>query len=261
LPEDVRWVAPTLSKYKNPEELVRGVANLTATVGKKGLLPLPDNAPPEVKAERKALLDSFNGVPKEPKDYGITREAIAKDLPESQWNQPLADGFVKWAHENSVSPAAAKKLIALQTEAVKSQLAAQEQYEQQFVQQQDKAFATVVTREGIAADKANALVEKGAIALGLDINADSTKLLLRSADARLMAMRHAIATGEDSAPRGESPDAAANDPMALASDIAHNKANPLYEAYYNQSHPQHRSVKEKVEGYWRQAAARQAKGR
>lgn len=253
LPEDVRWVKDTIGKYKTPEELARGFANLSTAVGKKGLIPLPDNAPPEARAERQALLDSINGVPKDVKDYGITRP---QDLPEAAWNQSLADTFTKWAKENSVSPAAAKKLIALTSESTKQQLAAQEQYEKEFFDGQAKAWDTTIRAENMPADRANALAERGATKLGLDLQKPEHAILMKNSVVRLMAMRHELATGEDTFVAGDSGRGAENDPMALASDATHNKANPLYEPLHDSSHPQHRMAKEKLDGWWRAAAAK-----
>lgn len=256
LPEDVRYMKDTLGKYKTAEELVRGVANIQTFAGKKGLIPLPDNAPPELRAERKAVLDSVNGVPKEAKDYGIARPA---DLPEAQWDQGMADNFVKWAHENSVSPAAAKKLIALQIDTIKTQSAAQAAYETKFFEDQAKAFGESVRATNMPLDRANQLAERGAAELGLDLNKPEHQLLMKNADVRLMAMRHAMAVGEDTFVKGQEGAGADNDPMALAQDATHNKANPLYEPLHNQSHPQHSMAKAKLDGWWRAAAAKSKK--
>lgn len=253
LPEDIRHVGETLGKYKTDVDLFRGIAHLQTLGGKKGLIPLPADAPKEVMAERKALLDSINGVPKEPKDYGITRP---KDFPEAAWDQALADNYSAWAHKWSVGPGAAKEVIQMQQEAVTKQMANQAQWEQQFFSDQQKAFESQIRTEGIGADKANALVERGLMKSGVDMNNPETKLLMKNATFRLMAMRHAIATGEDSAPNGEVSGGREGDPAQLASDASHNKANPLYEPLYNTSHPQHKMVSEKVAGWWREAAAR-----
>ena len=253
LPEDVRWVGDTLAKYKTPEELVRGVANLSTAVGKKGLIPLPDNAPPEARAERTALLNAINGVPKEAKDYGITRP---QDLPEAAWNQPLAETFTKWAHENSVSPAAAKKLIALTAESTKAQLAAQAQYETDFFAGHEKAWETAIRTENMPADRANALAERGAAQLGMDLTKPEHQILMKNSTVRLAMMRAALATGEDTFVSGDSDRAAAGNPEGQASDIVHNKANPEYEPYWDSRHPQHKSVVEKVNGLYRAAVAK-----
>jgi hypothetical protein len=256
LPEDIRYMKDGLGKYKTAEELVRGMAYAQTLAGKKGLMPLPDNAPVEVRAERKAILDSINGVPKEAKDYGIARPP---EVPEQQWNQPLADNFAKWAQENSVSPAAVKKLTAIQIDAMKGQLAEQAKYEHTFYENHQKAFEAQLRTENIPLDRATALVERGAISLGLDVAKPEHATLLKNSAVRLMAMRHAIATGEDSFVQGEAGKGDAGDPMTLAQDATHNKANPLYEPLHDSSHPQHKMAAAKVEGWWRQAAAKPAK--
>lgn len=251
LPEDVRWMKETLGKYDTPEQFIRGTANLVTAVGKKGLIPLPDNAPPEVRAERQALLDSINGVPKDAKDYGITRP---QDLPEAAWNQPLADTFTKWAKENSVSPAAAKKLIALTSESTKAQLASQAQYEADFFAGHAKHWDAQIRQDNIPADRANALADRGAAALGLDLTKSEHQLLMKNSSVRLMAMRHALATGEDTFVNGDRPNAGESDPLAQAKDATHNQANPLYAPLHDSSHPQHKMAKEKLDGLWRLAA-------
>lgn len=255
LPEDIRFMKDTLGKYKTAEELVRGVAHLQTFGGKKGLIPLPENAPKEVLAERKAVLDSVNGVPKEAKDYGFVKPT---DLPDALWSAPQAESFAKWAHENSVSPAAAKKLVALQTEFVKTQAAEQASYETKFFEEQAKAFGEAVRTENIPSDRANQLADRGAAQLGLDLQKPEHQILMKNASVRLMAMRHAMAVGEDAFVAGEARNSE-NDPMALAQDATHNKANPLYEPLHDSSHPQHSMAKAKLDGWWRAASAKTKK--
>ena len=263
MPDHLKGLKPTLERSKSLEDFLTTFQNQQVLVGKKALAPLPSDAPEPVRAERKALIDTINGVPPTPKDYGITRP---QDFPETQWNQPLADSFTQWAHENSVSPAAAKELIAIQMEAVKGQLGQQAQYEQQFYADQDKAFTATIQRENIAADRASALVEKGALALGLDLNNEGTKNFLKGTDARLMAMRHAIAIGEDRAvgENGQSPGAEGN-PADLAKDATSNPANPLYAQYWNKDGKFSRSVQDaaiaRVNGWHQMAVAKGGKTR
>lgn len=256
LPEDIRYVGESLSKYKTDVDLFRGIAHLQTLGGKKGLIPLPDNAPKEVQAERKALLDSINGVPKEAKDYGIAKPA---NLDDKYWMPELADGFTNWAHKWSVSPAAVKEIVGMQMGTVQKQLDTQAQHEQQFWDNEQKTFDNQLRTEGVQSDRAQALVERGAIKLGLDMKDPQTQTFLKGANARLMAMRHAIATGEDSSVKANTSNAGEADPEQMASDAVHNKANPLYEPLYNASHPQHKMAKEKVDGLWRLAAEMKAR--
>ncbi len=207
-------------------------------------------------AERKALLDSINSVPKEAKDYGLTRP---DDLPEQYWDAKLADTYAAWAHKHSISPAAAKEMVQNQLTHVKEQLAAQAQYETEFFAGQQKAFDDAIRTEGIAADKAASLVERGAIKLGMDIKDPKVETLLKNANVRLMALRHAVATGEDTFIGKESAAGGEGNPEQLASSAVHDKSNPLYEPLHNASHPQHKMAKEKVDGWWRLAVEMKSK--
>lgn len=258
LPEDIRYVGDSLTKYKTDVDLFRGIAHLQTLGGKKGLIPLAADAPKEAIAERKSLLDSVNGVPKEAKDYGLKKP---DDLPDSAWNPKTVEGAQAWAHKWSISPAALNELVGLNLAGAKEQIAAYADQEKQFLADQQKAFDGQIRQENIPAERANALVDRGAIQLGLNPELPEDQMLLKNAKVRLMAMRNAMATGEDSA---GAPNSAVNggggDPEKLANDAAHNKANPLHEPLYNPSHPQHKMAKEKVDQWWRQVAASKVKG-
>jgi len=229
LPDHAKGLKPSWERLRSIDDLATTALNQQVLVGKKALAPLPADAPAEAVKARKELLDSIQGVPPSPKDYGIAKP---KELPESQWNQPLADNFTAWAHKHSVSPAAAKELIAMQIDGVKGQLQSQAQYEQQFWANEQKTFEVVTKQENIDSTRASALVEKGAIALGLDLTSERTKNFLKGSDARLMALRHALAIGEDHVVNGESKTTETN-PGELARSVMHDKSNPLYEQYWN----------------------------
>ncbi len=258
LPEHLKGLKPSLERTRSLEEFLTVHQNQQVLVGKKALAPLPADAPDPVKAERKALLDTIQGVPPSPKDYGIARP---QDIPEGQWDGKLADSASQWAHKNSVSPAALKELMGIQVGAMKENMAAQQAYEAQFYTQQDQTFASAIQRENIPADRASALVEKGALALGLDLNNEQTKNFLKGSDARLMAMRHALAIGEDRAiPEGGGNQGTDQNPADLAKDATTNPANPLYGPYWNRDGKYSRSAQEsaiqKVNGWHQQAAAK-----
>lgn len=260
LPDHLKGMRQVLERQKTFEDVLTVTQHAQFLAGKKGLAPLATDAPPEAKAERKTLLDTINGVPKEAKDYGITKP---DDLPAEYWNAKLADGFTQWGHKNSVPPGAMKELVAQQLGAIKEQLTAQAQYETDFTNKQNESFEAQAKQAGIPMDRAQALVDKGARSLGIDPDNAQTKLLLRSSDARLMAMRHALATGEDSFVQGKTSDAPAADPSKLASDIQHNPANPLYPVYWNRENKYTRSDHEaavaKVNELFRSGMSRGAK--
>ena len=260
LPDHLKGLRPTLERQKDFEGVLMALDHAQAVSGKKALAPLPPNSTAEVLAERKALLDTINGVPKDAKEYGIAKP---KDLPDVAWHQGLADGFAAWAQKNSVSPAAAKELMAVNLGFVQEQLKKQAEGEAQFWTAQQQAFEGVLKRENISPDRAAALVEKGAISLGLDIANEQTKTFLKGSDARLMALRHAIAIGESPTLTGSAPDGGRTaDPMAAALDIQRNPANPDYAVYHNRegkfSRSQVDAVKERVNELYRQATAKTA---
>lgn len=261
LPEHLKPLKATWERAKTIEDLGTMYLNSQMLNGKKALAPLPPDAPAHVVTERKQLMDTLNGVPTTPKDYGITRP---QDFPENGWSQPAADNLAAWAHKHSVSPQAAKELMQEHGKIVQAQLAEQAQYETKFWQEQQTAFDAAIRQENIPSERANALVEKGATALGLDLTNERTKTFLKGSDARLMAMRHAIAIGEDKAVTATTGTTAVPDPAAAAADIRTNPANPLNAAYWNKdgkySRAAHDAAVERHNEFMKLAAAKQEQG-
>lgn len=261
LPDHLKGMKPTLEKYKTFEDLLVGFQNQQVMAGKKALAPLPADAPAAAVAERRALMATINGVPADAKGYGIVKPA---DLPDVQWNQTMADSYAAWAHKWAVSPTAAKELMATNMATVKTQLQAQAQEETAFWNKEQQTFEGKAKESNIAPDRAQALVEKGALALGLDLTREQTKNFLKGSDARLMAMRHAIAIGEDKAVTGASSGNEGGDAGALAKAAVSDPSNPLYAPYWNKggtySRSDHDAAVERVNG-WRRIAAEKAEKR
>ena len=222
LPDHLKPLKDTWGRIKSIDDLGVSTVNAQVLIGKKALAPLPPGSPPEAVTARKQLLDTINGVPSDPKAYNITKP---QEVPDAQWNQGLADNFSKWCHTHSVSPAAAKELMNLQMTGVRGQLEAQAQYENTFWADQQKTFEAQVRAEGIPADRAAMLVEKGAVAAGLDLNNERTKIFLKGADARLLAMHHAIAIGED---RSSAPNAGGGESSNLSERLSEARAHPAF---------------------------------
>ena len=259
LPDHLKPLKETWSRQKTIDDLGTSTVHFQSLAAKKALAPLTGTEPKEVIAERKAHLDALNGVPKEAKEYGITRENIAKELPENLWDQKLADGFAKWAHDNSVSPAAVKKLLnEVQLPQIRANIEAQKAYEAQYWAKEQKAFEAAIQRDNIPMDKAAALVEKGAIALGLDLSNPDVQTLLKGSIGRQMALKHAIGVAGDVTITGSEPTRAEQNPGDLANDAVRNPANPLNGPYWNKegkySRQAHDSAVEQV-NQWRRLAA------
>lgn len=254
LPEDIRYLKDSFAKYKTETDFFRGIAHQQTMAGQKGLIPLPANAPKEAVEARKALLDGINGVPKEAKDYGIARP---QDIPVEAWNQGVADSFAAWCQKNSVNPAAAKELMAVQMKSVTEAIASNKQGESDFYAGEAKTFGELIAKEGIKADRAEELANRGATALGVDLTQERNQILMKNSTFKLAMARHAISVGEDSFVAGETAKGTDGDALSLAMDAASNPANPLYTPLQDSSHPQYKMAKEKIDGWWRQAAAKQ----
>jgi len=257
LPADIAGLKDDIAKFKTPSELARAYAHNKHFAGQKGLIPLDANAPKEVREARKALLDSIGGVPKEPKEYGLQRPA---DIPERAWDADYVGKVQEWAYRNSIPPSAMKELVNdVVASQIKGQVAGQQASEAKFWSDQAAAFETAIKAEGINADKANALAERGATALGFNMENPTDKLVLKNATVRLAMMRHAIATGEDSYVAGEAAKGSGGDALAQAKDASENPANPLFAPLGDPKHPQHKAVKAQVDELWRRAYQQQAK--
>lgn len=239
LPDHLKALEPTLKRQQNLEGILIDYAHKTNLAGQKGLTPLMPGSPPEVIAKRKEFLDTANGVPKTWQEYGVQKP---QDLKDEVWDGKLAEGVAQWAHKYSVPPTAVKELVDLSVSQAKGRLTENEQHVTQFWANEQKIFDAAIRTENIPAERANALVEKGAVALGLDLKNESTKTFLQGATARLMAMHHAMAIGEDSAAvAGAEPTGMGTDYAAQAKDIRQNPANPLNGAYWNKGNKFSRS--------------------
>jgi hypothetical protein len=100
LPDDLKDYAPTLGKYPNAKELLRGLGNAQKLIGQRpGVKPPgPDAKPEEVAAWRKAL-----GIPDAPDGYQIAKP---EKLPEGvNWSDDDAKAFTAKAHEIGLTPA------------------------------------------------------------------------------------------------------------------------------------------------------------
>lgn len=256
LPDHLKGIKEPMSRFKSFEDFVGSYANANMLASKKGLAPLAADAPDTVKAERKQLLDTINGVPSNPKDYQIARPEF---VPEEQWNPKLVESTSAWAHKHSVSPAALKELTDGNMALVKEQIEGQKQYATQFFAEQRKAFETQIRTENIPLDRADAMAERGASALGVDLATPENEALMKNATFRLAMMRHAVATGEDTTVRGNGA-ALVGDALQQANDIVQNPANPLHGQYWNKegkfTQDQNKAAVAKVIELHRMAAAK-----
>ena len=250
LPDHLKDLRPTLERQKTLDDVLVVMKNQQVLSGKKALAPLPPGSPPEAIAERKALLDGINGVPKEAKDYGITRPA---DLPENLWSQKMADKYSAWAHKYSVSPAAAKELMGENLGIIREQLAEQANYETQFYAKESQKFEEIARTENIPLDRAQAMIDKAVIAFGLDPKDPQTERWLKSANTKSVLMRHAIAIGEDRTITGNAGTGASTQSYKEQADsIRRDPANPLNAAFRNEGGKYSRDDHEAAVARWQE---------
>lgn len=252
LPDHVKHLSSTMERYPTVEAFLTGIANLQTLAGKKGLAPLPANAPAEVVAERNALLRSINGAPEKPDGYGIQRP---QDIPETAWDDAVVKKSAEVFHKYNATPQMVKELVAIQAESTKQQIKAQEAYTAQFFAAQDKAFGEAVRASGESLEAASDLASRTALRLGID---PTTNPVFKNADLRMALVKAGRMIGEDKFVSGETKGNVISDYAAAAKDIVSNKSNPEHAAYWDGNHPMNKSVKEKVYSL-RAAAAAQRK--
>lgn len=254
LPDHLKQHKDVFSRYETVDALLAGFGNASALASKKMLTPLPADAPDNVRAERKALLDGVLGVPKQPKDYGIARP---ETLPEEHWDPVLADKFATVAHKHSISPEAVKEILALQLESTTGALSKGQQMETDFFAAQDKTFAAEVQKRGLALDKATELAARGAATLGID----AKDPIMKNAAVRLAMLRMTTLVSEDKLLSGDAGEGGGLNLLQQARDIAGNPQNPKYKAYHDQAHPDHAAVRrEWSDLYRRDGEAKQKRG-
>lgn len=249
LPEHLRHLGPSLANAKSIDDVMLKMAHLNTLAGKKGLAPLPADAPANVKAERDALMRSINGVPEKPEGYGITKP---KDLPDALWNGEYVNEAAKILHAHNAPPSAVAQLVQLSLKEGQKQMAAQASYEAEFFRQQEQKIAEGFQQQGIPTEKGLDLASRTAQRFGIDPKENP---IFKNADVVMMLHKVGIAIGEPNLVTGEGAAPDVQSDAAKAEDIIHNKANPEYAIYWNGGHPQNRAVKEKVQA-WLASASR-----
>ena len=166
LPEDLKALQPTLDKYEDLPTLLRSFHHAQTLVGKKGLMPLEENAPEAVRKEFDSRLREVLKVPKDVEGYGFKKP---DDFDEKLWDNDYASQVAGILHKHAVSPAAAKELLEHNLKYM-SEKAGQigqqaEAQQQEWLQSQHKLL-----QESFGAKMPEAIVaaQKGARALGLD---------------------------------------------------------------------------------------------
>lgn len=206
------------------------MGNLANLAGKKGLEPLPKDAPAELHAERAALMRKLNNVPEKPDGYGIKKPDT---VPDEQWNGEYVNGVLGILHKHHASPELVKELVGFDQQAADGMRAKGEAAQ---AQARDRELATLKQAFGADYEKRLALAARAAKTLDLDVtdpaignNAKVIQALARVAD---MVSEDKLVAGDDSVAPGLTD-------RERALSIVNDETNPLYKAYHDPEHPQH----------------------
>lgn len=235
LPDHLKAHADTFKKYQTVEALLGGMGNLANLAGKKGLEPLPKDAPAELVAERQALMRKLNNVPEKPEGYGIKKP---DGVPDAQWNGEYVGGVLGILHKHNASPELVQELTKFDGEFATKLAQGGEAAQAQAL---TKERETLQTEFGTALPAKINLAARAAKTLGLDPDNDpmfrtaaGVKAMLKVAE---MVSEDRLVSGEGGADFGKSD-------REKALDIVNNPANPLHKAFHDADHPQHQAAVE-----------------
>lgn len=187
LPEDLKALQPTLDKYEDLPTLLRSFHHAQTLVGKKGLMPLEDNAPEAARKEFDSRLREVLKVPKDVEGYGFKKPEGVDDR---IWDNDYASQVAGILHKHAVSPQAAKELLEHNVKYMGEKAVGieklQEQKQQEYVESQRKSLQE---EWGNKFDENAQSAIKYASKFGLDLqkpeigqNAEFLKFLLQIGD-------------------------------------------------------------------------------
>jgi hypothetical protein len=223
LPADLKGYAPTLTKYPNPEQMMRGLVNAQKLVGQKSTLtpPAPDAAP-EVVAKYNESVRAALGIPPNVEDYKLTVPTLPDGL---KADETQMKEFTALAHSLNIPPAAAQKLMEFDAKRMASLNQAGQAQLESFVKSQSEILKT---EWGDKMGDNIARAKHAAGLLGLDINDPQ----LGNNAAFIKAMHVASGLIQSDKLIGTKEGVQGLAPSAITDDIRNNKSNPWHNAYH-----------------------------
>lgn len=228
--DELKGTEKSLSKFKTPEALAKSYTELERLRHYPGV----DNE------EQMARFRQLAGLPDSEEDYRMER---SETMPEQEWNEELAGRMARTAYRYGVPPEAMNALQETMAQAYEesreqmadSRMAAEAQAEESLQQEWGANYERNMSRATAALQRLASETGVDASALlddpGLGSNPDVIRLLFQTS--RLF----------DEAPlhhSGAAVSSPAEESMRMESDPSH----PLYEAYMNVNHPNHRYANE-----------------
>ena len=228
--DELKGMEKSLSKFKTPEALAKSYAELERLRHYPGV----ENE------EQMARFRRMAGLPESEEDYRLERP---ESTPESEWNAGLAERMARTAYRYGVPPEAMNALQETMAQAYEeareqmadSRMEMETQAEQSLQQEWGANYERNMGRATAALQRLASETGVDADALldnpGLGSNPDVIRLLYQAS--RLL----------DEAPLHHS-EAATSSPAEEAMRMESDPSHPLYEAYMNVNHPNHRYANE-----------------
>ncbi len=231
--DELKGLAPTLSKFRRPEALAKSYAALERMKGYPGV-------------ENKQQMTSFRrsvGLPETAEEYAITRP---ENTPDELWDEAFVNTISQMAYEYGVPAPAMEALTQKYCGEYARMMKNHQQVEQEALLQADAelqldwgtqyddnmaAIGGALERLG---SRAGVDVRSLADNPALRTNTDFAKLMLEVAG---LMQESPLRTGSSSNSKEE------------AYRIAHDPTHPLHEAYMRTSHPQHRYANEQYDRF------------
>lgn len=235
LPDHLKPYADTFKKYQTVDALMGSYANLANLAGKKGLEPLPKDAPAELVTERQALMRKLNNTPEKPEGYGIKKP---DGVPDDQWNGEYVNGVIGILHKHNASPELVQELVKMDSEFAGKLRAGGEAAQAETLRKEGEALRTAF---GSDFDKKLGAAQRVAATLGLDVKdpaiGNSSKMIIALAKVADLVSEDKLVSGEGGVDFGKGD-------REKALDIVNNPANPLHKAFHDPDHPQHQAAVE-----------------
>lgn len=228
--DELKGMEKSLSKFKTPEALAKSYAELERLRHYPGV----ENE------EQMARFRRMAGLPESEEDYRLERP---ESTPESEWNAGLAERMARTAYRYGVPPEA---MNALQETMVQAYEEAREQMADSRMEMETQAEQSLQQEWGANYERnmgrATAALQRLASETGVDADAllDNPGLGSNPDVIRLLYQASRLL---DEAPlhhSGAATPSPAEEAMRMESDPSH----PLYEAYMNVNHPNHRYANE-----------------
>ena len=211
----------TVAKYKSPEGLLKGAANLISFAGKKVegvVVPNEGSTEQEIAEYRQAI-----GVPESPTAYDIQPE----NLPEGMgWDEGLAGEWQNAFHEAGISQEQAAKLSQAYSDITNNQLTqANQTLQLQSESEMEQQRAEIQKQWGDKYDTNLQNAVNMAATMGFDLESQQDMAAMRNPKVLNMILEKHTALQEGTMPRGGQPN--------TGTESFRDQANALYSKYPN----------------------------